>query len=117
MVDASKRHNNNSNSRSVDLLQTALSITATYRYVALPNLSESPLSRVEAVSEESARRPTITTNSIKMKKNQHGTNYSQNKHHTKYRVSKASTTTNNGNGDEFVNNQESDMEPKCIQSL
>jgi len=49
-----------------------------------------------------------------MKKNQHGANCSQSKHPTKYPVSKVSTTTNNGDGDEMVNNHESDTEPKCI---
>ena len=58
----------------------------------------------------------ITTN-ISTKKIQRGTNYSQNKHHTKHSVSKASTTTYNGDGDELVNNQESDTEPKCIQVI
>jgi len=64
----------------------------------------------------SARRSTVGSkkHNIKMKKNQHGANCSQSKHPTKYPVSKVSTTTNNGDGDEMVNNHESDTEPKCI---
>jgi hypothetical protein len=107
------RHNNNTNSRIVHLLQTALPITVTSRYAGLSNLSESPLRRVEAVSEEVARSPTFTTNN-KTKKNQRGANYSQNWHHP---VSKASTTLNNGDGIEFVKNQESDTDPKCISFI
>jgi hypothetical protein len=89
LTAGSKRHSNNSNSSSEDLLQTSLPVAVTNRYVALYSLSEPPLSRVETVSEEAARKPTITSNNTKMTKNQRGANYLQNKHHTKYRVSKA----------------------------
>jgi hypothetical protein len=49
---------------------------------------------------------------------QRGANYSPNKHHTKYRIPKARTTySGDGDGDECVNNQESDSEPKCISVI
>jgi hypothetical protein len=86
----------------------------TNKYGTLSNLRESTSRRAETAMEKVAGKPKINTNNINMKMRQCGSNSSLDKHNTKHHIPKATVTTYNGDGEESVNNQESESEPEHI---
>jgi hypothetical protein len=98
----------------LELLQNAKPVLVTNKYEALSNLRESTSRRAETATEKVAGKPKINTNNINIKKRQCGSNSSLDKQNTKYHIPKATVTTYNGDGEESVNNQQSDSEPKHI---